>query len=445
YQVNYTFQMAGSFEGSAVSLFSDLVGAQRPGAAAFIDLGRYALCSASPEIYFERRGRTLSARPMKGTTRRGRTTAEDLVQRDTLRSSPKQQAENVMIVDMMRNDLGRIADVGSVDVPSLFDAERYPNVWQMTSVVTAQSSAALAEIFQALHPSCSVTGAPKVRTMAILQELEHQPRGIYTGAIGHVAPGGDARFNVAIRTAVVDRVAGQVRFGVGSGLVWDSNAGDEYDECLLKGSILGGPVPDFELLETLRWSPQEGFWLLDRHLDRLQDSAEYFGTSVDTSAVRAALTAAVAEATISLRVRLLVNGDGGIRVEQSPFTPSREPVVLRLARTPVDAADVFLFHKTTRRQQYDGRRLAGCDDVVLWNEEEQITETTIANVLAEVDGEVVTPPVECGLLAGTCRADLLQRGEVREQRLSIADLRRANRLWVTNAVQGRRSAVLLDD
>ncbi len=445
YQVNYTFQMTGRFEGSAGSLFADLVAAQRPAAAAFIDLGRYAICSASPEIFFERQGRTLSTRPMKGTTRRGRTTGEDLVQRDALRSSPKQQAENVMIVDMMRNDLGRIDEVGTVTVPSLFDVERYPNVWQMTSSVIAHSSAGLVEIFEALHPSASVTGAPKIRTMAILRELEHQPRGIYTGAIGHVAPGGDARFNVAIRTAVVDRVEGQVRFGVGSGLVWDSNASDEYDECLLKGSILGSTVGDFDLLETLRWNPGEGFWLLDRHLDRLKDSAKYFGRRVDETAVHAALTSAVSVATVPLRVRLLVDEDGGVRVEQSTFTPSREPIVLRLAKTPVQSTDVFLFHKTTRRQVYDERRLPGCDDVVLWNENKEVTETTIANVLADVDGAGVTPPIECGLLAGTCRADLLHRGEVHERRLSIGDLRRAKRLWVTNGVQGRRSAVLLDD
>ena len=235
YQVNYTFKMAGEFAGDPRALFADLIEAQRGRHCAYIRIGEWAICSASPELFFELDGLSIRARPMKGTARRGLTAVDDRGRRDELHESAKERAENVMIVDMIRNDLGRIADVGSIEVPELFSVEQYPNVWQMTSLVTARSLASLEEMFAALHPSASVTGAPKVRTMAILSELESAPRGVYTGAIGHIPPDGNASFNVAIRTAVVDIAAGRVEFGVGSGIVWDSDAAAEYEECLLKG------------------------------------------------------------------------------------------------------------------------------------------------------------------------------------------------------------------
>ncbi len=224
YQVNYTFRLTGDFAGDAAALFADLVENQRGAHAAFLHAGDWSICSASPELFFSRDGSRVVMRPMKGTAPRGRTVDEDLAAREALRDSPKQRAENVMIVDMVRNDLGRVAEWGSVEVPELFSVERYPNVWQMTSTVTARTSASLADLFEALHPSASVTGAPKVRTMEILEALEPEPRGVYTGAIGYVAPDGSARFNVAIRTAVIDHPAGSVAFGVGSGIVWDSDA-----------------------------------------------------------------------------------------------------------------------------------------------------------------------------------------------------------------------------
>lgn len=263
YQVNLTFKIGGRFAGDPRTLFADLVAAQQGGHAAFLTTGEWSICSASPELFFDIDGMTISARPMKGTIGRGRTTAEDAVQRDALQTSEKQRAENVMVVDMVRNDLGRVAEVGSVKVPELFTVQRYPNVWQMTSLVTGRTVAPLEDIFAALHPSASVTGAPKVRTMELLRDLEPSPRGVYTGAIGHVAPDGRASFNVAIRTAVIDHRAGTIQFGTGSGIVWDSEAASEYEECLLKSSVLGRSAAAFELLETMRWSPAEGFFLLD--------------------------------------------------------------------------------------------------------------------------------------------------------------------------------------
>ena len=305
YQVNYTFRLEGSFAGDPRGLFADLVASQEGRYAAFIRMGELVICSASPELFFRRAGRQLIARPMKGTVGRGRTLAEDRERSEALHASPKERAENVMIVDMMRNDLGRVAVVGTVTVPELLTLERYPTVWQMTSSVTAETDAPLDQIFSALHPSASVTGAPKVRTMEILKDLEPESRGVYTGAVGYVAPGGDAQFNVAIRTAVVDEGRGTVSFGVGSGIVWDSDAAAEYDECLLKGTVLGRAAAAFDLLETLRWTPDGGFFLLERHLRRLQESAEYFDFRCDPHAIREALSAAISGADLPLRVRML--------------------------------------------------------------------------------------------------------------------------------------------
>jgi para-aminobenzoate synthetase/4-amino-4-deoxychorismate lyase len=387
------------------------------------------------------------ARPMKGTARRGRTLEEDRALGASLAASAKERAENVMVVDMIRNDLGRVAEVGTVEVPELFTVERYPNVWQMTSLVKATSVAPLDEIFAALHPSASVTGAPKVRTMELLAGLEGSPRGVYTGAVGHIPPDGLARFNVAIRTAVVDRRRQSLAFGIGSGIVWDSSADGEYAECLLKASVLGARPPAFELLETLLWSPGEGYALLDRHLQRLQASAEYFLRPVSLPDVQAALIAVVAAETEPMRVRLLVAEGGRITTEATPHVPTPVPLRVAVAPEPIDSTDVFLFHKTTHRRVYEQARssVEGVDEVLLWNTAGELTEATTANVIVEADGVRVTPPVECGLLGGTYRARMLEAGEVSVQRVGVASLRPATRLWLVNSVHGVREAVLVSD
>ncbi len=445
YQVNYTFGLGGTFKGDPRGIFADLVAAQRARYNAFIRLEHYAICSASPELFFARGGGRIAARPMKGTARRGRTTAEDTVGAERLRASAKERAENVMVVDMVRNDLGRIAEVGSVEVPELFTLEAYPNVWQMTSMVTARTHARLDEIVAAMFPSASVTGAPKVRTMQIIRSLEPSPRGLYTGAIGYLAPDGRAQFSVAIRTAVIDLKAGLLDFGVGSGIVWDSDADQEYEECLLKGSVLGRRPQPFDLLETMRWAAGKGFFLLERHLDRLQDSARYFGFTYSVDGVRAALERldrSVSPTGGSLRVRLLLSEDGAVRIESAPLGRREGVTRLRLAAGPIDPSDRFLFHKTTNRGVYDRARLPECDDVILWNPEGDVTESTVANVVVEIDGRRVTPPVRSGLLAGTFRAELLTTGEIVEARVKIEDLRTASHIWLINSVRGWVPAVL---
>ena len=444
YQVNCTFDLRGGFSGDARGLFADLARTQRGRYAAYLRAGHVSICSASPELFFSRRGRRILTRPMKGTARRGRTLAEDRAAAARLRASAKDRAENVMIVDMMRNDLGRIARTGTVHVPALFAIERYPTVWQMTSAVTAESDAPLEEVFAALFPSASVTGAPKVRTMEIIERLEGRPRGIYTGAIGCVAPGGDAQFSVAIRTAVVDHHRGTLTFGVGSGIVWDSDARAEYRECLLKARVLGGPQPPFELLETMKWTPDRGYALLEEHMVRLRDSAEYFGYPVRTAHVLGALEQAVSGAADGRRIRLLVDEAGRVRTESYPLEDSPAAVRACVAAQAIDADDPFFFHKTTRRDGYAGCQCPDCEDVILWNERGDITESVFGNLIVELDGQLFTPPVASGLLAGTLRARLLAGRRVTERVMTIPDLRRATRVWIVNSVRGWREVELQD-
>lgn len=446
YQANFTFKTRARFEGNPAALFADLVDAQQGKYSAFLDLGRHVICSASPELFFRLEGMEIIARPMKGTSARGRTVGEDVAARLELVESEKQRAENVMIVDMMRNDLGRIADVGSVQVPELFVAERYPHVWQMTSTVKARSLATLADLFAALHPSASVTGAPKKNTMALLAAIEAEPRGVYTGAIGYVPPDGNATFSVAIRTAVIDRVENVVEFGVGSGIVWDSDAGAEYAECLLKGQVLGRRPEVFELLETMKWTPDGGYFLRDRHLRRLTESAEYFGFVIDPADVDRALDQIIADRSEPQRVRLLLSRDGQIRVETTAFVALGR-IRAALAEAPVNSRDVLLFHKTTMRTVYERARAArpGYDEVILWNERGEATEGTTTNLVIETPEGLITPRQSSGLLAGTFREAMIDEGRIRESVITVDHLRAAGRIWLINSVHEWREATLEAD
>lgn len=451
YQVNFTFPLRADFSGDPWALFAQLAGAQQASYCAYIDLGRFVICSASPELFFTLDGQTLTARPMKGTAARGLTTAGDRRQIEWLRASEKNQAENVMIVDMIRNDFGRVAYTGSVHVPELFTVERYPTLLQMTSTVTARTDAPLADILAAVFPSASITGAPKVRTMRLLQELESGPRGIYTGAIGFLAPGRRAQFNVAIRTAVIDRRLGRAAYGVGSGVVWDSDTTAEYAECLLKAKVLDAPgdmAAGFQLLESLLWTPGEGYFLLSRHLDRLAGSAEYFGFHFDREGIERALTDCSSKLGQMSKVRLLLDRGGRVAVAAQALADVAYPSPMRvgLARAPVSLADIRLYHKTTRREVYDVARASrpDCDDVLLWNERGELTESSAANLVLELDGRHYTPPVDAGLLAGTFRAHLLEGGEIEERALITGDLSRATRVWLINSVRRWREATVIE-
>jgi para-aminobenzoate synthetase/4-amino-4-deoxychorismate lyase len=446
YQVNYSFRLRASFCGDPWGLFRRLCEAQRAEYSAYLDLGDQVMCSASPELFFDLRDDSILTRPMKGTAPRGRTTQEDRQLRDQLLQSPKDRAENAMIVDMMRNDLGRIADKGSVSVASAFDVEKFPTLYQMTSTVTAKTKASFSEILSALFPAASITGAPKVRTMEIIRELEPDPRGIYTGCIGWLAPGRQASFSVAIRTVALDRTTGTAEYGTGGGIVWDSDRANEYAECETKAAVLAAEAPQFELLETLLYRGTEGYFLLEGHLQRLAESAEYFDFAVDLAEVRRRLLeTADCLAHQQHRVRLHVGRQGQIAIEAGPLVDNCPvPWKLRLAPQPIDPQNVFLYHKTTCRTVYEQAYASRgeCDDVILWNPDGQATETTIANLVVEKGGRLVTPPVTCGLLPGVLRQHLLDTGQVHEHIVTLDDIRQAQRLFVVNSVRGQVPAVL---
>ncbi len=444
YQVNYTHRLFYDFSGDPLGLFMSMANNQPNGYAAYLEWNDWAVCSASPELFFKLDGRQIVARPMKGTRPRGQFVNKDEAIKKELLQSEKDRAENVMIVDMIRNDLGRIADIGSVAVEKLYDIEKYPTVWQMTSTISAFTSATLSEILTALFPCASITGAPKIRTMQIINELETTPRHLYTGAIGLLKPDRKMQFNVAIRTALVNKRSNTVEYGVGSGIVWDSDAEEEWQECQVKSRILQ-EIPTFELLETMRYDPENGIFLLDYHLERLMASATYFDIPFHKQDILQRLNDI--KTTNAQKIRLLINAKGGVRVECFALSdiPGR-PVKLVLATEPISSDDVFLYHKTTHRKVHEQMRRnhPKADDVILWNERDELTETTIYNILLKIAGKLYTPLVECGLLAGTLRAWLLDRGEVEEKILTRNDLIHCDAIYVTNSVQGKRRALLLD-
>jgi len=445
YQINYTFRLTRVFTEAPLPLFENLVRAQGAHYSAFIDTGNFAICSSSPELFFRLDGTHLESRPMKGTSQRGLTAMEDRFLAQALRNSPKNQAENVMIVDMVRNDMGRVADKGQVTVDHLFKVERYPTVLQMVSTVSSQTQASLSEIFAALFPCASITGAPKPRTMGLITREETSPRRIYTGTIGYMAPGQQAQFNVAIRTVLIDKMLHKAEYGVGAGIIWDSVSGDEYEECLLKAKVLNESPPEFQLLETLLWEPAQGIFLLEQHLHRLEESAEYFNFSISMEKIRRQLNAM--KLTGTNRIRLLVSRCGDITLESFPFDPIpvTRPVLIRLAPKPTDISDRFLYHKTTWRQAYETARkdMPEGDDVLLWNPKGELTESTIANLVVDIDGELLTPPVTCGLLGGTFRAALLAQGKIRETIICRSDLPHIRRFFLINSLRKWREASLI--
>lgn len=441
YQVNYTMRLEAPFGGNPWALFNALRQAQNGRYAAYIDTGDCAICSVSPELFFTLSGTEITCRPMKGTAARGLTSRDDTERSRDLYESAKDRAENLMIVDMMRNDLGRIAEPGSVRVPELFAVETYDTLFQMTSTVKAHTSAGFADILRALFPCASITGAPKVRTMEIIRELETAPRGIYTGCIGYASPGRKIQFNVAIRTVCVDKASQRAEYGVGGGIVWDSDPEQEHLECLTKARVLFEELPDFQLLETMLWKPGEGYFLLDKHLRRLTDSAQYFGFRLNICDVGEQLeTASEQFGNSPQRVRLLAARDGSISVESAPFeeAPPVKTWKVALSRTPIDATNRFLYHKTTNRRVYRDARagLEDYDDVILWNSRGEVTESAIANIIIRRGSELITPPVECGLLPGTYRSHLIEAAQVREGIITIRELEEADEVYLINSVRG---------
>jgi para-aminobenzoate synthetase/4-amino-4-deoxychorismate lyase len=455
YQLNFTAPFRVSTRGGAAALYARLRARQPVEYGGFIHwrAGRRVL-SFSPELFFrvetEGEARRIESRPMKGTAPRGRTTREDRERAEWLRNDAKNRSENVMIVDLVRNDLGRLCEFGSVEVRDLFAVERYPAVWQMTSTVTGalRADVGFAEIFRALFPCGSITGAPKVRAMQLAAQVEDGPRGVYTGAIGYFSAERTA-FNVAIRTLELDGDAGKL--GVGGGIVIDSDAREEYAECLLKARFLTATEEEwpeeFSLIESLLWRDGE-YPLIELHLDRLADSAEYFDFACGRGAVKTALlkhALAFADAR-ARKVRLLLDARGEVQISSEVLSNAggeKKTAQVRIAAERMDPRDRMLFHKTTHRRKYDeafrAAVEAGFDEVLFLNLGGEVTEGAISNVFVEKDGRWFTPPAECGLLAGVYRRHLLETlAGVEERVLHTDDLRRADAVYICNAVRGLR-------
>ncbi|TAK55501.1 MAG: aminodeoxychorismate synthase, component I [Bacteroidetes bacterium] len=478
YQINFTGRMLFELTGSSFGLYDSLRKKQRVGYAAYIQTEEQTILSLSPEMFFKRNGNRITVKPMKGTAKRGRTVTEDEEIKLWLATDNKSRAENVMIVDVLRNDLGKVSEIGSMKTTALYEVEQYDTLFQMTSTVEAnlREGVSYYDLFKALFPCGSVTGAPKRRAMEIIRELEPTPRGIYTGAIGYISPDNDAVFSVAIRTVTLAK-KDDARFkmqdspdaahnpsttlpnsrggefhgtmGTGGGIVWDSKAEDELKECELKAQFLSQPYEEFQLIETMLW--KDGIQLLELHLERLRESCEYFGFRFDGEEIRKTLQVSCFRfhAEMSYRVRLTINRTGKINIESNPIEEHRREgqLAVKIALQRTDSSDRFLFHKTTQRKLYDEmfHRAAQEElaEFIFLNEREEVTEGTISNIFIKRGETYYTPPVECGLLNGVYRRHLLKTlPDVQEKILFLQDLEHADAMYLCNAVRGMREVKL---
>ncbi len=464
YQVNLTEALQTRFSGDVAAWFARLRAAQPGGYQAWLDWGEQQVLSLSPELFFDWRpdgaGGWLKCRPMKGTAPRHADPLLDAQARQQLLDSEKERAENVMIVDLLRSDMGRVAQTGSVQVPSLFELQALPTVWQMTSTITARTrpGVGLADLFRALFPCGSVTGAPKARAMHWIRELEAGPRGIYCGAVGLVRPGGAATFNVPIRTVTLERSpaasgtaappAWTARAGVGSAITFYAEPQAEWRELAAKARFLERSRCSFELLETLRLEDGR-YWLLEEHLSRMAASAAYFGFDWRPAAVQDCLDdLARGREAGSYRVRLTCSPAGQLKGEALELQATAQPVIFNLSERPIESMGrehEFVVHKTTRRGHYESRLRSepGVFDTLLLNERGELTEFTRGNVALEIEGRWLTPALACGLLPGTYRAHLLARGQIAEAVLTLADLRQAQKVAFFNSLRGWLEARLL--
>lgn len=441
YQVNFTDKVCVETKLSADQAFGALLEQQPVAYSALLNVAGQHILSLSPELFFKIEEDRIVTRPMKGTMPRGLDTAEDIEAALRLKNDEKNRSEHVMIVDLLRNDLGRICTMGSVRVEDIFSVERYETLLQMTSTVSGILRRGLSyyEIFKAMFPSGSITGAPKIRTMQIIREMEQTPRGVYTGAIGYISPNGSAAFNVAIRTLVLKD--GEARMGVGGGIVADSEPSEEYRECLLKAEFLVRPPRDFQLIETLLWDGDFSF--LASHLERLSASAEYFSFSYDRAAVMEQLMTA---SSVFLpgeryRVRLVLGAAGDVTVAATKLLPEVPSGLISLSRERTSSTDVFLRHKTTQRKLYESQfaeaRANGFDDVIFLNERGEVTEGTITNIFVQRAGQLFTPPLSSGVLPGVFRRHLLETVPGAEECvLTLPDLATADAVFLCNSVRG---------
>jgi para-aminobenzoate synthetase/4-amino-4-deoxychorismate lyase len=442
YQVNFTTKYKFDFNGCPYSFYQDLKKKQAVAYNAFVRFDDVHILSISPELFFRKSKNRIITRPMKGTMPRGRTLAEDKLQAERLAADEKNRSENVMIVDLMRNDLGRISKTGSVQVRELFAVEKYNSLFQMTSTIASELNDGMSyfELFKSLFPSGSVTGAPKIRTMQIIRELEKEARGVYTGAIGFISPHGEAVFNVPIRTVTLQNGRGEM--GVGSGIVYDAVPAAEFQECQLKAHFLIEPYREFSLIDTILW--QGEYKRLTLHIKRLRESAEYFNFYFDEEAILNLLKSTESDFDREKRykARLLLDKNGHCQISHSEIT--LEPDVTQkvaISSIRTRKQDAFLFHKTTRRDlynsEYEKYSAQGCFDVIFTNADGEITEGAISNIFIKNGKNFYTPPVECGLLNGVFRQEFLATHQhVIAKVLRLEDLYSADEVYLTNAIRG---------
>ncbi len=429
YQANLSLRAQFAFLGDALALYEQLRATSAAPHCGFVDDGERQIVSVSPELFFDlQAGGAITVRPMKGTLMRG---GDDAAERSRLAASAKDRAENLMIVDLIRNDLSRIAEGGSVEVADLFKVETYPTLHTMVSTVRARkrTEAGIADILRALFPCGSVTGAPKIRAMEILRELESSPRGAYCGAVGHFAPDGSARFNVAIRTLTIGRRRGAL--GIGGGVVQDSTAASEYAECLVKARFFEVNRKPLMLIETLRH--ENGFVRLAQHLARMRASAGVLGLSFDQTAAQAALDAAVQGRAGASRVRLSLDEAGQHLATAHDLPPNPPYWTYGISPERTQSDDLLLRHKTSWRELYD-RDHPGCDEMLFCNERGELTEGARSNIFVRRGGVLLTPPLTAGVLPGILRAELIARGEAREETLTPEDLK--DDVFLGNSLRG---------
>jgi len=442
YQVNYTTKYKFDFKGSTIALYKQLRNNQNISYGALIRIPELEIVSLSPELFFRQDKNQLMVKPMKGTAIRGVNIKEDIKNRTVLAKDIKNQAENLMIVDLLRNDLGKVSKISSVKVKKLFEVETYKTLLQMTSTITSElkPKTPLFKIFKSLFPCGSITGAPKIKTMEIINKLENKPRGIYTGAIGFFAPNNKAIFNVAIRTITLKNNKGEM--GIGSGITYDSDPIAEYKECKLKAKFL--TMPDFKLIETMLWDNKQKLPLLENHMRRLRQSAKFFNFSLNKKIILEDLNnlTKTLNPKHHYKIRLLLSANSDITLDSSVLLKSKliPNQKIALSKKKTQSSNIFLYHKTTNRILYNYEYMKysklGFFDVIFCNEKNQITEGSISNIFIKKNGIYYTPPIKCGMLPGIFRQNFIQKNKVKEKILFLADLKTAETIYCTNAIRG---------
>ncbi len=452
YQVNYTFKYKFDFLGSIFNFYEDLKAKQSVCYSAIIKTPEFSIVSLSPELFFRKKKNRMEVRPMKGTIDRGRDLERDTRNKEALKTSLKNRSENVMIVDLLRSDLGRISNTGTVKTSKLFEVERYETLFQMISIVNSviKKDVTFYDLFKSIFPSGSVTGAPKISTMKIINSLESEPRHIYTGGLGFIAPDREAVFNVAIRTVLIDSSTKKAEMGIGSGIVYDSDPYKEFEECKLKADFITRKKNNFKLIETILWQPENGYFLLGLHLDRLSSSAEYFNFMCDNRFVISKLHHLEKgfRNDCDYRVKLLLDREG--KAEASFFRIDRDETIakVRFSEKKVFSDDIFLYHKTTKRDLYNREykkwSREGYFDIIFTNKKNQITEGAISNIIIKKGRFYYTPPLECGLLNGVFRKSLLKNKKfpMMEKVLYKEDIKKADEIYMVNSVRGMVRAAL---